>query len=195
MNFLDTLYLLLLFVCAVFSFYNETARKEKLWLYFLPVFLSELYVIAIRQNCDERIYLFSGLIYNIYLIFYFQPAKKIKLVLIAVYFICILWAFNKSFYHDKVDTLSNVILYLFLSLNYYYSQIKNPNEIPLYKKQRFWIATGIFIWSIAYYFSAFPKSYLSNQDIFFLQTIVNTFQYINFLCYCIFLIGLNCKSS
>lgn len=189
----NILYLTILSICAVCSILNKNARKQKLWIYFSIVFLAETYCVIFKKKNYENIYLYSGLIYNIYLIFYFVKDKKIKYLISILYLFCTIWVLSKGKIFNEVDTISIIVLYLFLALYYYISQVSEPDEIPLYKKQHFWIATGLCIWSLAYFFSVFPIYYFAKKDIVFLNSITQIFNYANISCYCIFLIGINSK--
>lgn len=189
----NTLYLLILLICAACSFTNKTARNENLWIYFVTVFISEIYILTFKNEGNLNIYLYSGLICNIYLIFYFIKDKKLKYIISILYLLCTIWVLYKGKLFNEVDTISITSLYLFLALYYYISQVRAPDEISLYKKQHFWIATGIFIWCLAYFFSVFPIYYFAEKDIAFLSSITHIFEYANISCYCIFLIGINSK--
>jgi hypothetical protein len=193
MTVLDKFYIVLLLFCAIGSVVNKLAREEKLWVYFFIVFVSEFYIIVLKNHCEFTLYLYTGFFYNLFLIYYFIKNTKTLIIVLLVYLFSAIWVLNKGILFDNIDTISIVLLYLFLSLRYYFSQIKNPNEIPLYQKQHFWMATGIFVWSITYFFSVFPKFYFKENDLHFLQIVNSIFQYGNVFCYCLFLIGINSK--
>lgn len=192
---MDYLYIFILFLCAIASVINKNAQREKLWIYFLVVLISEVYTIFFQKKFNAEIYLYSGLIYNSYLIYYFlKETNYWRYIFIIFIFISIIVILDSKLY-SHLDSISIILLYLFLSLRYYFSQIISVDEIPLQEKQKFWISTGIFIWSIAYAFNALPIYFLSSNDMNFMILINTIFCYVTIVTYIIFLIGLFCKNK
>ena len=193
MEIIDYLYISILSFCAIASVIRKIARKEKLWIYFSIVLISEVYTFFFQTKFYSEIYLYSGLIYNSFLIYYFLNNTNFWRYICVTYVLVAAIVIINSQLYSQLDSISIILLYLFLSLHYYFSQIISVNEIPLHIKQKFWIATGLFIWSITYAFNAIPIFFLAHNDMNFLVLVNSIFRYITVLSYVLFFIGLNCK--
>lgn len=164
MQLIDYLYLIILSFCFISSLINETAKRENLWIYFFTVLISEIYTFFFQKKFQVQIYLYSGLIYNSYLIYYFFKNTKFWIYILPVHILITLFLILSSRLYSTLDSLNIISLYLLMSLYYYFSQIISVNEIPLQKKQKFWMATGLLIWSITYAFNVFPIFFLASID-------------------------------
>lgn len=72
-------------------------------------------------------------------------------------------------------------------------QIKNPNEIKIYKKMSFWISIAIMLWAITYLLRIIPANYFAENDKEFLTLTNNIYQQSTIIIYIFFLRGLFLK--
>ena len=194
MEKIDWTYIIIISLCAIASLVMPIARREKLWVYFVVVWIAEIYVFFFQARYVFEIYFYSVMLCNFYLIYYFLKKTQLWIYLLIVYAVVSVFVIMKGKLYNEIDNISLILLYLILAFHYFITQILTPNEIPIQKKQKFWIATGLFIWSIAYAFNAFPLYYLSNADLVFMKLVNNIFHYVTVFSYLLFLIGLNCKN-
>lgn len=194
----EILYLFLITICALSSFFNKIARKEHLWIYFVTVFIVEFYGSFLEQENSLHIYKYAILIYNIYLGFYFFYKKNCRNLVfkIITLFSIVAFIYDIGFskvYFDKFISSFMIFLYLFFSFSYFISEIRKPDLIELYKKQKFWISSGLAVWSLMFAFNILPIYFFANSDFVFGEIINNVFHYVTIFTYLLYLIALNCK--
>lgn len=182
---------MLLFLCLVVSFVNQTARQRYLWIYFSLVFTSELLIHY--EILDRKIYDNLNIIYIVFFLIYYYPKLKRILrnfVWIFLLLICILLPFIGK---EKLSVLQ-VFSYILLSIMWFYNEIKKPNEIAIYKKMTFWISASLLLWSVIFFMRIVPAHFFAKEDLDFLEnTISKMYQIIVILSYVIFFKGLVCK--
>lgn len=187
-------YTVIVFSCLAFSLYNKNARQEFLWIYFSVVFFSELLVF--NELCSSDLYKFTKIFYVIFFIFYFSRKGTSKLfsnlLSICSFFTIIIILFEGRLYGLDLSILQSFV-YLLLSLNWLMMQIKNPNEIKIYKKMSFWISIAIMLWAITYLLRIIPANYFAENDKEFLTLTNNIYQQSTIIIYIFFLRGLFLK--
>ncbi len=200
MPIIDKIYLLVITLCATASVLNPLSRQKKLWIYFITVFIAEIYAFFFEKTYPLKIYKYSILIYCLYWCYYFLYRKNSTNFLL--YFFSLLSVLTFLFdlfltkrYFDSIPSIYLIILYQTVSLNFLFSEIKTPNEIHLYKKQKFWISISLTLWSIVFTFYIIPVYFFLETDLLFASIIEKIFQYTTILSYILFLIGLLCKKE
>ncbi len=188
------LYIIIIFLCIVCSLINKYARQRLLYIYFFVVFISELLVF--NQVFSSDLYKITKITYIFFFLFTFRKETENKLflnsLLISSFLLIIIILFKSRFYGLDLSLLQSFI-YLLISLNWFAGQIKNPNEIKIYKKMSFWISVGIKLWTVTYLLRIIPANYfVENDEDFFILT-NNIYQYSTIITYIIFLKGLFCK--
>lgn len=187
-------YLFLLASCAITSITNPVARKEKWWLYFGMALVVEVYAFFFQHHFKFYVYTYAGIAYNIILIYCFlKQRRRLMSALLALYAVALVYIFFNATQYDKADTISTILIYQFLALFYFKEQIQYPDSTAIYKKQKFWVSTGIFIWSVMYAFNSLPIYFFTTADRSFMIVISHIFHITTILTYVIFQAGLLCK--
>ncbi|MCY0969449.1 hypothetical protein [Chryseobacterium wangxinyae] len=185
------IYLVILFFCLVLSFINEVARCKYLGIYFIVVFISELLIyfeILNRNNYD-----WLNELYTVFFCWYYliEFVKKSELIFVTL----ILLIVGYLFINERQNlVIIQASVYILVTANWFYRQVKSTNEVPIYKKLNFWISTSLLLWSCVYIFRILPSYFFANEDINFLENTINIiYQSMVILSYLIFLKGLCCK--
>ncbi|SHL59784.1 hypothetical protein SAMN05444360_10314 [Chryseobacterium carnipullorum] len=185
-------YLIIIFLCLAFSIIHKTARQRFLYLYFGVVFVSEILIFI--GIFDGSIYKYTKGFYILFFIFYFKELFKLNYNSYVLLFIVITCLLIKNVIGD--ENLLPVIqsfVYVFLSLEWMIQQIKNPNEISIYNKQKFWFCAGLLLWSSIFLMRIVPSLFFAEKDMIFFQGINHFYQGITIFCYTLFLRGIFCK--
>lgn len=200
MPLLDKIYLLIITLCAIASVLNPVSRQQKLWIYFLTVCFAEIYAFFFENTYPLQIYRYSVIIYCLYWSYYFLYKKNTGNFLFYFFSMLsiLIFSFDMFFskkYFDSIPSIYLIIFYQTLSIQYLYSEIRTPNEIPIYKKQKFWISISLTLWSMVFTFYIVPVHFLLQTDILFESIIEKIFHYTTIFSYILFLIGLLCKKE
>lgn len=186
------LYLILIFLCLVFSFLNREARQRNLYLYFFVIFSSE--ILVYYKIFDARIYMYTKVFYIIFFLFYFKEFIKSKYNIYILLFIMISCIMIRNIIgRENLLPVMQCFIYVFLSLEWFTQQIKNPDETSIYDKQRFWFCLGLLLWSTVFIMRVIPSHFFANDDINFLVSVNYFYQGATIFSYIIFFIGLFCK--
>lgn len=192
----DVSYFSIIIICLITSLYNNVARQNFLWIYFLAVLLFE--ILHLNNVINTRIYSYSAIFYalfflNIYLnqysaVTFIRIILNIIVVSLALYF----YSIDSYSYPISIGLLMN-FTYIFLGIIWLYVQFINIEYTPIVKRQFFWITISILIWSIFFLFRLVPMYLFQNNDKTFLMTIDEIFKVMTIVSYIIFFRGLICK--
>ncbi|CAD7803315.1 hypothetical protein CHRY9390_01060 [Chryseobacterium aquaeductus] len=185
-------YLLVIFLCLVFTFKNKLARQRFLYLYFFVVFITELLIYV--KYFDGGIYQYTKVFYILFFVYYFKESLSIKrlngwilIFLIPTYFLLLNY-FDYAFLLSILQSF----LYVLLSLEWFRLQIKTPDDVAIYKKQKFWISVGILLWGTIYLMRYIPALFFANNAFDFFSSINLFYQAITTFVYILFLRGVFC---
>ena len=192
----DVSYFSIIIICLITSLYNNVARQNFLWIYFLAVLLFE--ILHLNNVINTRMYSYSAIFYtlfflNIYLnqysaVTFIRIILNIIVVSLALFF----YAIDSNSYPISIGLLMN-FTYIFLGIIWLYVQFINIEYTPIIKRQFFWITISILIWSIFFLFRLVPMYLFQNNDKTFLMTIDEIFKVMTIVSYIIFFRGLICK--
>lgn len=192
----DVSYFSIIIICLITSLYNNVARQNFLWIYFLAVLLFE--ILHLNNVINTRIYSYSAIFYtlfflNIYLnqysaVTFIRIILNIIVVSLALFF----YSIDSNSYPISIGLLMN-FTYIFLGIIWLYVQFINIAYTPIIKRQFFWITISILIWSIFFLFRLVPMYLFQNNDKTFLMTIDEIFKVMTIVSYIIFFRGLICK--
>ncbi|WP_143884917.1 hypothetical protein [Chryseobacterium binzhouense] len=86
------------------------------------------------------------------------------------------------------------LIYVALAITWFFKQIKNTDEILIYKKVNFWLSSGLLLWSTIYIFRILPAYFFAKEDHYFLKNTLNEiYQTSVIITYILFFRGLICK--
>lgn len=189
------IYLLTVAICFVLSLITPKARQNFLWLYFAIVLFFEIGIYY--KLLSYSYYTLVIPIYTLFFIFYYSLNYKRK----YIHYILALCVIIGSIYFYDTDDNSQIIMgvmmsliYILLSLIWFFSQLKNPSLTPIYKKQGFWISTTLLFMGIVFIFRMIPMNIFEVTDKSFLKLINKGFQYSIIASYILFLKASTCKA-
>lgn len=188
------LYISIIFFCLVASIINKVARQRLLWIYFIFILLSEILVFT--QVLENSLYNKANCIHIIFLSWYFYneyfKRKFYKILLIIIFIISFVLLFEQIII--KIDTnIFKSFVFIFLSIDWFVSQIKKPNEALIYHKMTFWISSSILLWSTIFIIRVIPGHFFAELDMDFLQLINYFYQITTIISYLLIFKGLFCK--
>ena len=190
-------YFIIILTCFVASFLNKVSRQN-----FLPVYFSFIVSIEIGHYYKlfpVAVYHSTPLFFILFFKSYFQNQIKNYKNLIAILGVIALIISICFYSYEGFDTYSTPagtsmsVLYIVYSLLWLLSQIINPDENSLLKKQAFWISSSLLIWAVFFIFRSIPMYWLNRYDYDFLIQINFGFQIITIFSYVLFLRGLFCR--
>jgi len=187
-------YIIIIFLCLVTSIIRKVTRQRLLWIYFTFVLLSEILIFT--KVLENSFYNKANCIHILFLCWYFQNEffdRKIYKILLLIISVISLWLlFDQSIL--KIDTnILKSFVFIFLSIDWFVNQIKKPNEVEIYHKMTFWIASSILLWSTIFIIRVIPAHFFAELDMNFLRSINYFYQITTIVSYVIFLKGLFCK--
>lgn len=187
------LYIVIIFLCLLASLYNKVARQRFLWLYFTFVLCSEILIFS--DILSKDFYSKANCVHIILMCYFFlaeftKKVYKISLVLLCIASLCALA--DQNVLKINIDIFKTFV-FIFLSITWFVNQIKDPNEVLIYKKMTFWVSFSILLWSTIFIIRVIPAHFFSELDPIFLQVINNIYQTTTIVSYLIFLRGLFCK--
>ncbi|ASK31674.1 hypothetical protein CEY12_16820 [Chryseobacterium sp. T16E-39] len=193
----DFIYYALLVICLAVSFYNEKARHNYFWLYFLVVLLYE--VLIYFKWIGVEIYATSPIVYslffiNVYLKELYPKKHFIRYLSSAILLIVgiLLYPTNKG-YSIHLGIMMSFV-YILCGLIWLFYQFKNNSQIPIISKQFFWVSVSLLLWAVFFLFRVTPMYLFEKTDDEFLGVLNKIFQLITIASYVIFFKGLLCKS-
>lgn len=187
-------YLFVVLLCFVSSIINRKTEQHFLWLYFAVVFSSE--VLNNFKLIPYTLYLFTIPVYSLYFIYYFsteEKNKKLSWVLAITNIILSAAFFGTEANYQIILSVILCVIYTFLSLRWFFLQLRNTDLTPIHKKQKFWVATSLLFFSIVFIFRIVPTNLLNVMDVEFLQLITKSFMIAIIISYLLFLKATTCK--
>ncbi|WP_288375335.1 hypothetical protein [uncultured Chryseobacterium sp.] len=98
-----------------------------------------------------------------------------------------------KFYSGNYDNTLGILVCFYFIINalvWFYTRLKNFDEIKIFDDPHFWVSCGLLFWSIFFIFRSIPMFFLKDNDPEFLQ-ILKTMQYcVNIIMYGMFYIAL-----
>ncbi|MBF02971.1 MAG: hypothetical protein CMP76_06710 [Flavobacterium sp.] len=153
----------------------------------------------ISKLIPNAVYHSSPLFYIPFFSYFFQSQISMNKKLVAnfgIIFLISSFVFFSLEGFDKYSVLAGTsmsIAYIVYCLLWFLSQVINPDQYSLLKKQTFWISCSLIIWSVFFIFRSIPMYWLNIHDYAFLIQINIGFQIITIFSYLLFLKGLFCK--
>lgn len=194
-DILYIIYLLIVFFCLIFSYKN--IKQDSLWVYFSVVFIVEINSFLDLFKNTNSIYTIANIFYICFFSYYFfkENSKKIFLILgilgvfSQIYF---LFSSNKS-YPVEIGIIVSII-YIFISLIWFYLQIKSPQNFAIHKIRLFWVSLSLLLWAVFFIFRIIPMYWFAINDIMFLKQLTVAYKIVTILSYLLFLRSLFCKA-
>lgn len=187
------LYISIIFFCLIVSLINKTAKQKLLSTYFLIVLVSELLVHF--DYVDRKLYDYTNTFYMVFFSWYFLKVilNRIQLVFITILILVI--NILISFERQNL-AIFQTILYVLLTIHYFYQQIANTDFTAIYKKMDFWVSASLLLWSCMYIMRILPAYFFAVEDQEFLEGVISRiYQSVVVICYFLFSRGLLCKRS
>lgn len=181
-------YIGVLFLCLAVSLFNTKARQRFLWLYFLIILVFELGLFS--KIISYKIYQFSFFIYLPLYVYIYLNEYRNKFFLVIPSIICFSLGMIYFFYEDNSQIQLGVLMSLiiiYMSLLWFYNQIKNIDNIAITKKQLFWVSVALLFMGVVFIFRIVPMYYFDKADKAFFKIIDNGYQYCVIISYIIFL--------
>ncbi|WP_300670113.1 hypothetical protein [Soonwooa sp.] len=188
-------YLLVVFLCFLSSIFNRKTEQHYLWLYFAVVFSSE--TLNTLRLIPYSIYVFTIPLYSLYFIYYFsteEKNKKISWIVAVINVILSAVFFGTEANYQIILSVILCVVYTFLSIRWFFLQLQNTDVTPIFKKQKFWVATSLLFFSIVFIFRIVPTNLLNVMDVEFLQLITKSFMIAVVISYILFLKATTCKA-
>lgn len=193
-DILYIIYLLIVFFCLIFSYKN--IKQDSLWVYFSVVFIVEINSFLDLFKNTNSIYTIANIFYICFFSYYFfkENSKKIFLILgilgvfSQIYF---LFSSDKS-YPVEIGIIVSII-YIFISLIWFYLQIKSPQNFAIHKIRLFWVSLSLLLWAVFFIFRIIPMYWFAINDIMFLKQLTVAYKIVTILSYLLFLRSLFCK--
>lgn len=192
----DFIYYFLLVMCLVASFYNEKARHNCFWLYFLLVLFYE--ILFYFRVIGVEIYATSPIVYslffiNVYLKELYNEKRFIRYISNAVLLIVgvVLYPSSKGYSINLGIMMS--FIFILCGLIWLFNQFKNNSQIPIISKQFFWVSVSLLLWAVFFLFRVTPMYLFEKSDDEFLAVLNRIFQLVTITSYIIFFKGLLCK--
>lgn len=194
-DILYIIYLLIVFFCLIFSYKN--IKQDSLWVYFSVVFIVEINSFLDLFKNTNSIYTIANIFYICFFSYYFfkENSKKIFLILgilgvfSQIYF---LFSSDKS-YPVEIGIIVSII-YIFISLIWFYLQIKSPQNFAIHKIRLFWVSLSLLLWAVFFIFRIIPMYWFAINDIMFLKQLTVAYKIVTILSYLLFLRSLFCKA-
>lgn len=194
-DILYIIYLLIVFFCLIFSYKN--IKQDSLWVYFSVVFIVEINSFLDLFKNTNSIYTIANIFYICFFSYYFfkENSKKIFLILgilgvfSQIYF---LFSSDKS-YPVEIGIIVSII-YIFISLVWFYLQIKSPQNFAIHKIRLFWVSLSLLLWAVFFIFRIIPMYWFAINDIMFLKQLTVAYKIVTILSYLLFLRSLFCKA-
>lgn len=193
-DILYIIYLLIVFFCLIFSYKN--IKQDSLWVYFSVVFIVEINSFLDLFKNTNSIYTIANIFYICFFSYYFfkENSKKIFLILgilgvfSQIYF---LFSSDKS-YPVEIGIIVSII-FIFISLVWFYLQIKSPQNFAIHKIRLFWVSLSLLLWAVFFIFRIIPMYWFAINDIMFLKQLTVAYKIVTILSYLLFLRSLFCK--
>ena len=189
------LYISTITLCLAASVYFKLARQRYLWVYFSGVLFFEF--VQNYKLLPEVVYCYSSLFYILFFLNLYQTQIRFNKIVIVFLNLVLLSTgiyFNLDSEHFSISLgILMSLIYISLTLIWFFGQLQNSDEDPLFKKQFFWISSALLIWSVFFIFRLIPMNYFNIHDHQFLQTLNLIFQLITIFTYILFLKALSCK--
>ncbi len=132
------IYLFVVFLCFVSSIINRKTEQHFLWLYFGVVFISE--ILNMIEIMPYSLYILTIPLYSLFFIYYFsteEKNKKLSWILAIINIIISAIFFGTEANYQIILSVILCVTYTFLSLRWFFLQLKNTDLPPIYKKQKF----------------------------------------------------------
>lgn len=187
------LYIIILFLCLLASIYNRIARQRFLWIYFAYILSSEILIFS--KILPRNFYNQANCIHVILMCWFFkkESSKKIfRVLLIIISILSLIILIDQDLLKINTDIIKSFV-FIFLSIFWFVDQIKNPNDILIYKKMSFWISFSILLWSTVFIIRVVPARFFAVLDEEFLKFVDIIYQWTTIVSYLLFLRALFCK--
>ena len=195
---ISTIYLIVIYLCLVISFYRRKRDHNYLFLYFLFVAVIETWTYFVSKGINQ-IYSAASFFYIGYFTYYY--AKQITHQKKLIYILGILAAISSlvfiifSEYSFSIALgVTIALFYISLALFWLFDQIRTVQKVFIIQKQAFWVSSALLFWSIIFLFRITLMYWLEANDYEFLITIDKIFKLAVILTYAFFLIGITRKN-
>lgn len=194
-NILYHIYISLVLICLFISLTANNFPKG-IWIYFLAVFVTDIYMYYGYEYCHYNIHHLAMAFYSLFFLWYYRKVfvELWFIILFSALFIicaaCILLISNP--YDIKIISIL-ILTFISLPFLWFYKEIKEVNRDKITSKNLFWVSSGLIIWVSFFIFKMIPLYFLYTQDKQFLLDIDLIFQYVNIIFYLILLKSLFCK--
>ncbi|AZA81869.1 hypothetical protein C1637_04660 [Chryseobacterium lactis] len=194
-NILYHVYISLALICLVISL---TARNypKKLWIYFLAVFVTDVYMYYGYPYVQYNIHAIAMAFYSLFFLWYYREVfsrRVFKMVFSIGVLISVICLFSISNPYDIKIIGLLISSFISLPLLWFHKEIKEINQNKITDKNLFWVSSGMIMWVTFFIFKMIPLYFLYTEDRRFLLEIDLIFQYVNIIFYFILLKSLFCK--
>lgn len=198
------LYLTILFVVTVKSIVLAGKKGLSGQNYFAVFLLVSLglelyghYKIYIREF--DFAYLFNY--YSIFMIIFFYVyysrifSRQVRIVFLVLGIAILTYIlFFVKFYGGNYANELGILVCLYFIINvlvWFYTRLKNFDEVKITDDPHFWVSSGLLFWSIFFIFRSIPMYFFKDHDPAFLQVLKNIQYGVNILMYTMFYTALN----
>ena len=183
-------------MCLFVAVLKRKENRFPIYIYFLIVALVESF--AYFMNVNAVTYKVASLFYcAFFTMFYVNFTVRFKTliyVLGALSLAAILFFMSKSDDNFPISIgITIAVLYIILSIIWFYEQIKYPKNQFITDRQGFWISAANLFWSVIFLFRISMMYYLAENDPAFLILLDKIFKISVILTYILLLIGLTKK--
>ena len=191
-------YQLLIFICLIVAFLKRKENKFPIYLYFLVVAIIEAVSYFYRESSlsYQLGSLFYAAFFTLYYAHFTPRLKKLVYFFGGITFAMILFFFLKfeQNFPSEMGVLIS-ILFICLSLIWFYDQIKHPGRNFIIHQETFWISAANLFWGIIFLFRVSMMYWLAAKDLAFLIVLDKIFKISLLLTYVILLIGVTRKQT
>lgn len=195
MNILYHVYISLVLICLIISLTAKNYPK-KLWIYFLAVFVTDVYMYYGYQYCHYNIHAISMAFYSMFFLWYYREVfswRLYKLIFSGTALISVICLFSISNPYDIKIIVLLILSFISFPLLWFHKEIKEAGQNKITDKNLFWVSSGMIVWVTFFIFKMIPLYFLYTEDRRFLLEIDLIFQYVNIIFYLLLLKSLFCK--
>ncbi|RXM63823.1 hypothetical protein [Chryseobacterium sp. CH1] len=154
----DIIYNCLLILCLAVSCYNERARQNYFWIYFLLVLCYELFFSY--KWIGIKIYTTSAILYSLFFVnVYLKELLDRRKYLVKWSLNIIVLGIGIYLYPENGYSISLGIMmafiFIILGLVWLFNEFKINSQVSLMEKQFFWVSVSLLLWAVFFFLDWF----------------------------------------
>ncbi|REC49116.1 hypothetical protein [Chryseobacterium pennipullorum] len=154
------------------------------------------YKIYIREFDFAYMFNYYSIFMIVFFYSYYQRIFSGALKTVSLYVVMAILAYILvfvKFYDEHYQNQLGILVCLYFIINtlvWFYTRLKNYDEIKITDDPHFWVSCGLLFWSIFFIFRSIPMFFLKDNDPAFLEILKNIQYGVNIVMYGMFYIAL-----